>query len=153
MKKILLPLAITLSVAALASRPATVAHANDVRKFLLATVWDSVYTDSQTVRGDSLYQAVCVKCHGPDLAGTADGNPLTGADFMGNWDGLTIDQLYDRIRNEMPPDNPKTIPRELVPDVMAYIFKRNNFPAGTKPLPEDAAKLKEIKITKTKPAG
>jgi len=120
---------------------------------LRASVWDSVYTDSQTVRGDSLYQAVCIKCHGPTLSGTADGNPLAGTDFVANWDGLTIDQIYDKIRNEMPPDNPKTIPPELIPDVMALILSKNGFPSGKQALPNDIEKLKTIKFEKSKPGG
>ena len=147
MKKLLLPLATTLTVAAVAYSPAPAAS---VRAPLPASVWDSVYTDSQTVRGDSLYQAVCIKCHGPTLAGTPDGNPLAGTDFVANWDGLTIDQIYDKIRDEMPPDNPKTIPHELVPDVLAFIFKKNGFPAGSKPLPDNRDTLKTIKFQKSK---
>src|SRR5262245_16423465 len=131
MKKLLLPLATTLTIAAVTYSPATAAS---IRALLPASVWDSVYTDSQTVRGDSLYQAVCIKCHGPTLAGTPDGNPLAGTDFMANWDGLTIDQIYDKIRDEMPPDNPTTIPHELVPDVLAFIFKQYGFSAGLKPV-------------------
>src|SRR5215467_6507392 len=34
------------------------------------TTWDSIYTDSQATRGDSLYRATCVRCHGETLAGT-----------------------------------------------------------------------------------
>jgi mono/diheme cytochrome c family protein len=153
MKKLLLPLATTLTIAAVAYSPAPApapAPPASVRALLPASVWDSVYTDSQTVRGDSLYQAVCIKCHGPTLAGTPDGNPLSGADFVANWDGLTIDQIYDKIRDEMPPDNPKTIPHELVPDVLAFILKKNGFPAGAKPLPDNRDTLKTIKFQKAK---
>jgi mono/diheme cytochrome c family protein len=143
-------IAVALLGATLAIRSSSVAHASQLATALRASVWDSVYTDSQTVRGDSLYQAVCIKCHGPTLAGTADGNPLSGNDFVTSWDGLTIDQIYDKIRNEMPPDNPKTIPRELVPDVLAFILKKNGFPAGTKPLPDNPETLKTIKFEKAK---
>jgi hypothetical protein len=83
--------------------------------------------------------------------GTPDGNALAGPDFMAAWDGVTIDQLYDRIRNEMPSDNPKTIPREMVPDLLALIFKANGFPAGANPLPDDPEKLKTIKYQKVRP--
>ena len=145
--------AIAVTGATIAFRPApTVAFAKTVGHFVLpASTWDSVYTDSQTVRGDSLYKATCVKCHGADLMGTPDGNPLNGDDFKAAWDGLTLDQIYDKIRNEMPPDNPKSIPRNLVPDVMAYILKANGFPAGTKVLPDSMELLKAIKFVKAKP--
>ena len=148
MKKLLLPFATALTIAVATHSPAIAAS---VRALLPASVWDSVYTDSQTIRGDSLYKAVCIKCHGPTLAGTPDGNPLAGTEFVANWDGLTIDQIYDKIRNEMPPDNPKTIPRELVPDVLAFILKKNGFPAGRKPLPDNPDALKAIKFVKARP--
>jgi mono/diheme cytochrome c family protein len=114
------------------------------------TVWDSVYTDAQTVRGDSLYRQTCVKCHGPELAGGDDGSPLVGDPFLGNWDGQSLDQLYDRIRNSMPPDNPKSIPRDQVADVLAFVLAKNHFPAGATPLTDDPARLKDIKVLKRK---
>ena len=114
------------------------------------TVWDSVYTDSQTVRGDSLYRQTCVKCHGAELAGGDDGSPLVGDPFLGNWDGQPLDQLYDRIRNSMPPDNPKSIPRDQVADVLAFVLAKNHFPAGAKPLTDDPDRLKDIKVLKRK---
>lgn len=146
-------IAVALGGATLALHPSAHASASELSAVLRGSVWDSVFTDAQTVRGDSLYKAVCVKCHGPDLAGTPDGNSLTGADFAASWDGLTIDQIYSKIRDEMPPDSPKTIPRELVPDVMAFILKNNGFPAGKNPLPDDLEKLKTIKFEKNKPAN
>src|SRR5829696_9369534 len=109
------------------------------------TVWDSVYTDSQSVRGDSLYKATCVKCHGATLAGGDDGTPLTGQAFFGNWNGLALSELFDRIRNSMPPDNPKSIPREQVTDIVSYLLAQNKFPAGRVPLTDSAERLSDIK--------
>ncbi|PYR94394.1 MAG: class I cytochrome c, partial [Acidobacteria bacterium] len=31
---------------------------------------------------------------------------LTGGAFMANWDGLTVGDLFDRIRISMPADRP-----------------------------------------------
>jgi S-disulfanyl-L-cysteine oxidoreductase SoxD len=115
------------------------------------SVWDSVYTDSQAVRGDSLYKQTCVKCHGATLTGTNDGTPLAGADFLGNWNGLTAGELYEKIRTTMPPDKPKSIARPQLAELVAYIFAQNHFPAGAKMLTDDADSLKDIKIVQTKP--
>lgn len=115
------------------------------------SVWDSVYTDSQAVRGDPLYQAACGKCHGATLAGGDDGTPLTGAIFLSNWNGQTLADLYDRIRNSMPPDNPSSIPRGQVADILAYMLARNQFPSGRVMLSDDAARLKDVKFLQSKP--
>ena len=145
-------LALALAFAGLALRPSAFSRTSQLSAASPpAAVWDSVYTDSQTVRGDSLYQATCVKCHAANFGGGPDGNPLTGPDFMANWNGLTLDQIYDKIRNEMPPDNPKTIPPDLVPDVMALILSKNGFPSGKQALPNDVEKLKTIKFEKARP--
>ncbi len=104
------------------------------------------------MHGDSLYQAfTCVKCHGAALAGGDDGSPLVGNPFLDNWKGLTLDQLYDRIRNSMPPDNPKSIPREQVPDLIAFILSKNGFPSGARVLPDSLDRLKEITVEKSRP--
>jgi mono/diheme cytochrome c family protein len=115
------------------------------------TVWDSVYTDAQTPRGDSIYKATCAKCHGPELKGGDDGSPLAGDPFFVNWEGKPLAGLYDQIRNSMPPDNPKSIPRSQVADVVAFVLAQNHFPSGRTALTEDGDRLNDIKIVQKKP--
>jgi len=115
------------------------------------TTWDSVYSDSQAVRGDTLYKATCMKCHGETLAGSDSAVSLTGNDFQVNWDGLTLDQLYDKMVTSMPSDNPKSVPSSKMIDVLAYILSKNAFPSGKAALPDDVAVLKDIKFAKSKP--
>lgn len=115
------------------------------------TTWDSVYTDSQAVRGDTLYKATCMKCHGETLAGTDSAVSLAGNDFLVNWDGLTLDQLYDKMLTTMPSDNPKSLPSSKVIDILAYVLSKNAFPSGKAALQDDVAVLKDIKFTKSKP--
>lgn len=115
------------------------------------TVWDSVYTAAQASHGDSLYKGTCVKCHGASLNGGDEGSPLVGSAFLGNWRDLTLDQLFDKIRSSMPPDNPKSIATRDVADLVAYLLAQNQFPAGAKVLTDSLDQLKDIKITTTKP--
>ena len=115
------------------------------------TTWDSVYSDSQAKRGDALYQSACAKCHGATLAGTDSAAELTGKTFLANWDALTLDQLYDKILTTMPPDNPNTIPREQLADIVADILAQNHFPAGAQPLSDNADSLKTITLLKSHP--
>jgi hypothetical protein len=161
MKRLLVFLAATV-VAALALRPQARAHAQrdalspvvfSAREARTAahTTWDSVYTDSQAMRGDSLYKATCLKCHGETLAGTDSAVSLAGNDFMVNWDGLTLDQLYDKMNTSMPSDNPKSVPSSKMIDILAYVLSKNSFPAGKVALPDSVAALKDIKFQKSKP--
>jgi len=115
------------------------------------TVWDSVYTDSQAAGGDSLYKVSCVKCHGPTLGGVDDGSPLVGSAFLSDWDGQTLADLHDRVRNSMPPDNPKSIPRDQVTTILAYLLAQNHFPSGHRLLVDDPDSLRNIKILTNKP--
>lgn len=115
------------------------------------SVWDSVYTDSQAVRGDSLYKTTCAKCHGATLTGGDEGTPLTGNIFLANWNGQTLADLSDRIRNSMPPDNPNSIPRRQVADIVAYLLAQNHFPPGRAVLGDDAARLRDVKFLQSKP--
>lgn len=162
MKRLIVFVAAT-SVAALVLRPDAPARAQlDPSAHLVAattpaaraaahTTWDSVYTDSQAVRGDSLYKATCMKCHGETLAGTDSAVSLAGNDFLVNWDGLTLDQLYDKMLTTMPSDNPKSLPSSKVIDILAYVLSKNAFPSGKMVLPDDVAVLKDIKFAKSKP--
>lgn len=116
------------------------------------TTWDSVYTTAQASHGDSVYRASCVKCHGPELKGTdTDGGPLVGKDFLDGWNGMTLDQLYNKIDRTMPSDNPKTLPAQSVADVMAFILSKNEFPAGSAALSLNLDSLKVIKLSTSKP--
>jgi cytochrome c5 len=115
------------------------------------TVWDSVYADSQVARGDSIYKESCIKCHGTKLEGVDDGAPLVGDQFFGDWDGKVLGDLADEMRNTMPSDNPKSLSRAQVTQLIALILARNNFPSGARALSADSDSLKDIKLVKTKP--
>ena len=115
------------------------------------SVWDSVYTEAQSVRGDSLYRVGCATCHGATLAGTDDGTPLTGDAFLGNWNGLTLAELYDKIRSTMPPETPETIPPDQVTGMLAYLLAQNHFPPGKTALTADVDRLKDIKVVASRP--
>jgi len=155
MKRLIVFAAAT-STAALLLRPQTPAQARVVDVFPLAhaaahTTWDSIYTDSQATRGESLYKATCLKCHGETLAGTDSAVSLAGNDFMVNWDGLTLDQLYDKMLTTMPSDNPKSLPSAQIVDILAFVLSKNAFPSGKAALPDDVAVLKDITFSKAKP--
>src|SRR5437879_7706810 len=66
------------------------------------SVWDGVYTEEQAKRGEEVYQKECAACHGDMLTGGESAPPLTGGAFQANWNGLSLSDLFDRIRKTMP---------------------------------------------------
>src|SRR5690242_20202298 len=57
------------------------------------TVWDSVYSAPQAARGESTYARSCARCHGATLTGANEAPPLAGSGFLGNWNGLALNEL------------------------------------------------------------
>ncbi len=55
---------------------------------------------------------------------------LLGPMFLGNWDGLTVGDPFDRTRSTMPLDDPGSLSRAQVSDVTAEMLRANRFPAG-----------------------
>ena len=115
------------------------------------SVWDGVYTQEQAERGHSLYTQHCTSCHGDALTGGEVAPPLAGGDFLANWNGLTVGDLFERIRRSMPQDDPGRLSRQQNSDVVAYMLSFNKFPAGKTELAHDTELLKQIRIEATKP--
>jgi len=116
-----------------------------------ASVWDGVYTPAQSNRGKALYSAQCASCHGAALEGSGQAPPLTGADFTGDWNGQSADDLFEKIQSTMPADKPGTLSRQQTADILAFTLASNNFPAGQKDLPSDATTLAKIRFEAAKP--
>lgn len=110
------------------------------------TVWDGVYTEAQAERGLAAYKSACSECHGADLTGDGFAPALTGAEFSGNWNELSVGDLFERIRISMPPTGPATMEPAQKADVVAYVMKFNKYPAGTTELEPKTDVLKLIKI-------
>ena len=115
------------------------------------TVWDSVYSAPQAARGETTYARSCARCHGATLSGANEAPPLAGSGFLGNWSGLALNELQNRIQTTMPSDSVGIYNRTLVVTVMAYLLKANGFPAGTTDLPESVDSLKGIMLQTSKP--
>jgi quinoprotein glucose dehydrogenase len=80
-----------------------------------------------------------------------DAPSLADSGFAGDWDGLTVAQLFDRTRTSMPQDAPQSMGREETAAVIAYLLSKNNFPAGDADLSERGEVLATIKYVATKP--
>jgi len=114
------------------------------------TTWDGIYSQAQATKGEGLYNDKCAKCHGPDGSG-GDAPSLVGSEFAADWDGLTVAQLFDRTRTSMPQDNPQSLSREEAATLLAFIFKKNGFPAGSGDLSDRGEMLGMIKYQANKP--
>jgi S-disulfanyl-L-cysteine oxidoreductase SoxD len=115
------------------------------------SVWDGVYTDEQAKRGEELYRKECASCHGDTLVGGGGAAPLTGGTFLSNWNGLTVGDLFDRIRKTMPQGSPGKLTKQQDADILAYLLSFNKFPAGKIELQKQVEFLKEIRFEATKP--
>ena len=114
------------------------------------TVWDGVYTDDQAKRGEGLYGKECASCHGSELTGGESAPPLAGDSFFANWNGLTVGDLFERIRLSMPQDRPGRLSRQQNADILAYVLGVNQFPAGQAELPTETERLKQIRFEAVK---
>jgi mono/diheme cytochrome c family protein len=115
------------------------------------TTWDKVYTDEQAARGAKLYAAHCASCHGDTLGGVEMAPPLAGDVFNGNWEGVSLNDLFERMRTSMPQDKPGSLSRADNADILAHMLKVGNFPAGDAPLDGQAGALMQIKFVTYKP--
>lgn len=115
------------------------------------SVWDGVYSQEQAKRGAALYAEHCSSCHGGSLAGVESAPALTGVEFGSNWTGLTLGDLFERIRMSMPAEDPGKLSAQQKVDIVAHILSVGKFPAGTADLPRDAQVLMQIRYESTKP--
>ena len=115
------------------------------------TTLDGIYTEVQAGRGQKIYTDSCASCHADDLSGGGQAPALSGKDFNVDWNDLAMSDLYDRTHGTMPADKPGSLTAEQSADVIAYLLKKDGFPAGPTELPADPVALKTIKFVSPKP--
>jgi mono/diheme cytochrome c family protein len=117
------------------------------------SVTDGVYTEAQASRGQEAFAQSCAACHGSGLTGNGEAPALVGGEFISNWAGLTVGELFERIRTTMPQDNPGKLSRAQYADILSFILKSNGHPAGQKELDQRTEFLKAIAFVPPKTAG
>ena len=138
-------------VAALIAAVWTVGVLQNVRAEQDTTTWSGVYTEEQAQSGAAMYAKVCSECHLEDLAGDGFAPALRGPEFLSNWNGLTVGDLFERIRVSMPPSEPNSVTPKEKAAILAHILKSDGFPAGQVELAAETTPLKAIKFEATKP--
>ena len=101
------------------------------------TVWDGAYSDAQAKRGEAVYVAECVSCHGEDLSGQQ--GRLIGDRFMRDWREDNLNNLFRRTKAVMPRRAPGILTDGQYFDVVAYVLQQNGFPAGAQDLNAETA--------------
>lgn len=105
------------------------------------SIWSGVFTAAQAKRGNDAYQASCSSCHGSDLHATdAEAVDLTGPAMRARWNGKTLQERFETIRDTMPPGNPNTLGDKTYMDILAFILESNEFPTGNQELGPATAK-------------
>ena len=99
-----------------------------------------VYTAAQAERGQTMFKSKCASCHAP--------NRFTDDLFYTSFAGKPLWEMFDVISDSMPEDNPGSLKKEEYADVIAYLLKLNNFPAGEVDLPTEKEALSAILMEK-----
>lgn len=97
-----------------------------------------VYSAAQATRGEETYMNICVACH---PAGT-----YSTPAFREKWNTHPLSELYTYISESMPKQEPGSLTPKEYAQVLAYLLKINDAPAGKEDLPSDVEALKKIKI-------
>ena len=114
------------------------------------TVWDGVYTQTQALRGQDSYKAICGYCHRDDLSGggsEAGAPALVGTIFTTQWQDRPLVDLFVTIGTTMPQNEPDSLMAQVVIDIVSFLLQANDIPAGETELPPQLAPLEEIQFT------
>jgi mono/diheme cytochrome c family protein len=109
-------------------------------------VLDGVYTTAQADRGKANFLAGrCGGCHQLDLSGDR-GPALKGDAFLSHWENGSLNTLFKKISETMPPNGANETTDDAKIDIVAYLLQSNGFPAGKTELRLDADALEAIEI-------
>jgi mono/diheme cytochrome c family protein len=110
------------------------------------SVNDGVYSAVQAKRGEALYKEQCATCHGDNLEGSGPMPPLAGKDFLTNWTGKSVGDLFEKTHTTMPATAPGTLTPAQAADIVAHLLAAGKYPAGTAELGSKIEELMPIKI-------
>jgi mono/diheme cytochrome c family protein len=136
----LLASALTLFAIVLVALASTRVRAQDVPR-----IWQGVYTGAQAERGKATFDTACIRCHGGDLAGTT-APALKGDRFQATYGNETVDRLFLKIRDTMPPNFGTVLTDSAKIDIVSYILQANGYPAGPRELATSGDELGAIQI-------
>jgi alcohol dehydrogenase (cytochrome c) len=83
------------------------------------------FTDAQAQAGQAAYAQSCARCHD-----SGEAPPLSGAGFLNAWGNRSTRDLFSRVKDTMPVDNPGTLSNDSVVLIVAYLLKNNGAVPG-----------------------
>jgi len=110
------------------------------------SVNEGVYSEAQAKRGEAIYKEQCAACHGDNLEGSGPMPPLAGKDFLTNWQGKPVADVFEKTATSMPATAPGSLSPEQTADTIAYVLSVGKYPAGPADLPAKADELKFISL-------
>lgn len=110
------------------------------------SVNEGVYSEAQAKRGQGIYLEQCAACHGDNLEGTGPMPPLAGKDFLSNWQGKPVSDVFEKTQTSMPATAPGSLSPEQTADVVAYMLNVGKYPTGAAELGAKVDDLKTITI-------
>jgi alcohol dehydrogenase (cytochrome c) len=84
------------------------------------------FTEAQAQAGQTAYAQNCARCHE-----SGEAPPLNGPGFLNVWKSRTTRDLYARVKDTMPVDNPGSLGSDTVAQIVAYLLRNNGAVAGT----------------------
>lgn len=109
------------------------------------SVLTGAYTEEQALRGQKIYYAQCLECHGEDMSGLDQAPPLAGPQFTAIWNGEPLWALVGRIET-MPPTRAGSLSRDDSLALLAYMLWYNGLPIGELRLSAEQGLLTEMKF-------
>lgn len=96
----------------------------------------TLFTTQEEAAGRAIFERVCSECHGID--------ELSNDQFVSDWAGASIADLYRYISENMPDDNAGGLDEEEYEHVTAYILARNGYPSSMTEFDSRAERLQSI---------
>ncbi|MDH3420493.1 MAG: cytochrome c [Gammaproteobacteria bacterium] len=101
------------------------------------TLSSGLFTSSQASRGERRFQQLCADCH-------------RTVEITRSWFSGTVHHSAGDLMTVMSTTMPETSPGSLSPDqyadILAFLLRLNNYPAGEEELPADPAVLTNVPI-------
>ena len=88
------------------------------------SVNEGVYSEAQAKRGEAIYKEQCAACHGDNLEGSGPMPPLAGKDFLANWQGKPVADVFEKTNTSMPATAPGSLSPEQTADVICVSSER-----------------------------